>query len=114
MPVESSAGANDGSVIVPVRLPRLASVSFVLATQIPSDAPDVGELVRVRGQQWVVSSCNTSTQPRDELAANQPPGRTLVTLVSVSDEDLGEDLTLVWEVEPGREVLPATQLPQVT
>ncbi len=42
------------------------------------------------------------------------PGRTLVTLTSVSDDDLGEELTVVWEVEPGREIVPATQLPQVT
>ncbi|OJF10753.1 DISARM system SNF2-like helicase DrmD [Couchioplanes caeruleus] len=78
------------------------------------EAPEVGELVRVRGQQWVVARCSVSTQPRDELAASQPPGRTLVTLTSVSDDDLGEELTLAWEVEPGRKVLPETQLPQVT
>ncbi|MGI8677383.1 MAG: DISARM system SNF2-like helicase DrmD [Jatrophihabitans sp.] len=78
------------------------------------DAPDVGELVRVRGQQWVVSSRRDSRQPLDELAASQPPGRTLVTLASVSDDDLGDDLTVVWEIEPGREVLPETQLPDVT
>ncbi len=77
------------------------------------DAPAVGELVRVRGQQWVVSRTSTSTQPRDELAADLP-GRTLVTLTSVSDDDLGAELTVAWDVEPGREVLPVTRLPQVT
>lgn len=77
------------------------------------DALEVGQLVRVRGQQWVVSRLDRSRQPVDELAASTPPGRTLVTLNSVSDDDLGEELTLVWEVEPGREVLPATQLPSV-
>ena len=78
-----------------------------------ADAPQPGELVRVRGQQWVVARTSTSTQPADELA--EPlPGRTLVTLTSVSDDDLGEELTVVWEVEPGREVLPETRLPQVT
>ena len=83
-------------------------------TAVEQDVPAVGELVRVRGQQWVVSGCDVSSQPVDELAASQPPGRTLVTLTSVSDDDLGDELTLVWEVEPGREVLPATQLPAVT
>lgn len=78
------------------------------------DALEVGQLVRVRGQQWVVSRLDRSSQPEDQLAAATPPGRTLVTLNSVSDDDLGEELTLVWEVEPGREVLPATQLPAVT
>ncbi|MFH8681263.1 DISARM system SNF2-like helicase DrmD [Streptomyces lydicus] len=78
------------------------------------DALEVGQLVRVRGQQWVVSQLDHSHQPEDELAASTPPGRTLVTLNSVSDDDLGEELTLVWEVEPGREVVPTTQLPTVT
>jgi len=76
-------------------------------------APDVGQLVRVRGQQWVVNRRSVSTQPRDELAA-ELPGRTLVTLTSVSDDDLGDELTVAWEIEPGREVLPATRLPAVS
>ncbi|MCZ4564226.1 DISARM system SNF2-like helicase DrmD [Rhodococcus sp. IEGM 1401] len=76
-------------------------------------APDVGQLVRVRGQQWVVNRRSVSTQPRDELAT-EPPGRTLVTLSSVSDDDLGDELTVAWEIEPGREMLPETRLPAVT
>ena len=77
------------------------------------DVPEAGQLVRVRGQQWVVSNVSSSHQPQDELAATRIPGRTLVTLTSVSDDDLGEELTVIWEVEPGREIVPATQLPQV-
>ena len=76
--------------------------------------PEAGQLVRVRGQQWVVSSVARSHQPVDELAASRLPGQTLVRLTSVSDDDLGEELTVVWEVEPGREIVPATKLPQVT
>lgn len=78
------------------------------------DVPEAGQLVRVRGQQWVVAGVKESHQPVDELAASRVPGRTLVQLTSVSDDDLGEELTLVWEVEPGREVLPASRLPEVT
>jgi len=33
-----------------------------------------------------------------------------VTLTSVSDDDLGDELTLVWQVEAGRRVLPASDL----
>ncbi len=78
------------------------------------EVPEAGQLVRVRGQQWVVAAVKQSSQPVDELAATHLPGRTLVQLTSVSDDDLGEELTLVWEVEPGREVVPATKLPEVT
>ena len=76
--------------------------------------PETGHLVRVRGQQWVVTQVRHSRLPEDEIAATRIPGRTLVTLASVSDEDLGDELTVVWEIEPGRDVIPATQLPAVT
>ncbi|MGH3259608.1 MAG: SNF2-related protein, partial [Streptosporangiaceae bacterium] len=77
-------------------------------------APEAGQLVQVRGQQWVVSGVARSRQPVDELAASRLPGQTLVRLASVSDDDLGEELTVVWEVEPGRAIVPATKLPEVT
>ena len=75
--------------------------------------PEVGQLVRARGQQWVVSALRQSKQPVDELAAATLPGRTLVTLTSVSDDDLGDELTLVWEVEPGRQIVPTSRLPDI-
>jgi len=81
---------------------------------VDSDVPEAGQLVRVRGQQWVVTGVKHSQQPADELAAARVPGRTLVSLASVSDDDLGEELTLAWEVEPGREIVPPTKLPEVS
>jgi hypothetical protein len=74
---------------------------------------DVGQLVRVRGQQWVVSDISSSSLPVDELASVSLPGATLVTLTSVSEDDLGEELSVVWEVEPGRAVIPSGALPDV-
>ena len=91
-----------------------AEVSDAAQTASNPDVPEAGQLVRVRGQQWVVSQVNNSHQPQDELAATRLPGRTLVTLTSVSDDDLGDELTVAWEIEPGREIVPATQLPAVT
>jgi hypothetical protein len=72
---------------------------------------EVGALVQVRGQQWVVSELSESGLPVDELAAVVLPGRTLVTLTSVSENDLGEELSVIWEVEPGRDVIPAGYFP---
>jgi hypothetical protein len=80
---------------------------------VESAAVEVGALVQVRGQQWVVSDLSQSILPVDELAASVLPGRTLITLTSVSEDDLGEELTVVWEVEPGREVIPSGALPDV-
>jgi superfamily II DNA or RNA helicase len=73
----------------------------------------MGQLVRVRGQQWVVADLSTASLPPDELAAGNLPGRTLVTLTSVSEDDLGEELFVIWEVEPGRAVIPSGSLPDV-
>jgi superfamily II DNA or RNA helicase len=74
---------------------------------------DLGQLVRVRGQQWVVSNVSLAALPADELAAATLPGRTLVTLTSVSEDDLGEELSVVWEIEPGRAIIPSGALPDV-
>jgi ERCC4-related helicase len=74
---------------------------------------DIGQLVRVRGQQWVVADLSAAALPTDELAAAILPGRTLVTLTSVSEDYLGEELSVVWEVEPGRAVIPSGALPDV-
>ena len=90
------------------------SFTRVQAGAASGAAVEVGQLVRARGQQWVVSALSRSVQPADELAPARLPGRTLATLTSVSDDDLGEELTVVWEVEPGREVLPSSHLPDVS
>jgi superfamily II DNA or RNA helicase len=81
---------------------------------LAAEDPEVGQLVQARGQQWVVSAVDRSRQPLDELAPSELPGRTMVTLTSVSDDDLGEELSVIWEIEPGREVLPSSRLPEVT
>ena len=78
-----------------------------------SETLEVGTLVRVRGQQWLVSDLSLSSIPVDELAQTTPPGRTLVTLTSLSEDDLGEELSVIWEVEPGRAIIPSGQLPDI-
>ena len=85
-----------------------------LPTVLAPAVPEPGSLVRVRGQQWVVTEVRPSRLPDDELSSSRLPGRTLVSLSSVSDDDLGEALTVVWEIEPGRDVVPSNQLPAVT
>lgn len=80
---------------------------------VETETVEVGALVQVRGQQWVVSDVSCSALPVDELAATEIPGRTLATLTSVSEDDLGEELSVIWEVEPGRAVIPSGSLPDV-
>ncbi len=62
---------------------------------------ETGALVSVRGQKWIVSEID--------------PGETstLVGLQSVEDNRYGDTLEVLWEVEPGRQVLPAGSLPEL-
>jgi SNF2-related domain len=66
-------------------------------------APTVNSLVEVRGQRWIVS----------ELDPAVDGASTVVTLQSVEDGRYGETLDVVWEIEPGRRVLPARSLPDL-
>jgi superfamily II DNA or RNA helicase len=86
-------------------------VAFV--AMVDSNVVEVGALVELRGQKWVVTELNYSSLPVDELAPEELPGRTLVTLTSLSDEDLGEELSVIWEIEPGRSIIPSGALPDV-
>jgi superfamily II DNA or RNA helicase len=69
---------------------------------VATDKPDVGALVQVRGQRWVVG---------DVKGAGRS---TLVTLQSVEDGRYGETLSVIWEVEPARRTLPSGSLPEIT
>lgn len=60
-----------------------------------------GSLVSVRGHKWVVSEIDATA------------GNTLVSLQSVEDGRFGDTLDVIWEVEPGRQVLPSGSLPEV-
>ena len=62
---------------------------------------EIGALVAVRGQRWVVSDIEVGERSR------------LVSLQSVEDGRYGETLDVIWEVEPGRRVLPSGSLPEV-
>jgi superfamily II DNA or RNA helicase len=68
------------------------------------DAPEVGQLVRVRDRHWVVSDVIASTL--------QDSSQHLVELSSVEDDGLGDELTVVWEIEPGTAVLDTATLPR--
>jgi len=74
-------------------------------TTTVEETPGDGALVEVRGQRWVVS------EPPEPGAGD---ASTLLTLQSVEDGKYGESLKVIWEAEPGRRILPAGSLPEVT
>lgn len=73
--------------------------------------PEVGQIVSVRASNWAVTDVHQQSLPR---SAHDDAIRQLqhaVTLQSVEDDRLGEELRVVWELEPGRSLRPPQDLP---
>jgi len=65
--------------------------------------PEPGQLVDVRQRRYVVVEVTASTLPPAVLSPGTLDRPHLVTLSSVEDDALGEDLQVIWGVEPGAE-----------
>ncbi|HVU65753.1 MAG TPA: DISARM system SNF2-like helicase DrmD [Ktedonobacteraceae bacterium] len=74
--------------------------------------PNQHELVEVRRRRYVVADVALNPLPADVLAAHPFQRQHLVKLSSVEDDALGEELQVIWEIEPGARVIEETQLPQ--
>jgi superfamily II DNA or RNA helicase len=70
--------------------------------------PEPGQLVEVRRRQWVVADVNSS-----KLESNSAP-QNCVTLSSIDEDGLGEELEVIWEIEPGAQVIERAGLPSIT
>ncbi len=75
--------------------------------------PVLGQLTRVRGRHWVVSDVAPTSIPFDIKSSTVGEGQTLVTLSSVEDDGLGEELRVLWELEAGRKILDSATLPDL-
>ena len=79
----------------------------------PTTAPEQGQLVSVRSRNWIVNEVAPSTLPASGLEA-LGGGQTLVSLASVEDDGLGEEIRIVWELEPGTRINEDVALPEPT
>src|SRR3989440_1545048 len=80
--------------------------------------PEPGQLVDVRQRRYVVVDVVEGTLPLDPLKVESlsqsyqhSQRQHLVALASVEDDDLGEELQVIWEVEPGVKVTERNALP---
>ena len=72
--------------------------------------PEVGQVVRCRGQVWAVNEVAGSSQLADPFT---DVGRHhMIRLTSLEDDGFGVELTVIWEVEPGTEIIPRQELPR--
>ena len=76
--------------------------------------PEQGQLVQVRSRPWVVNVSMASSLPSPAMEMPVARSQHLLTLSSVEDDGLGEELQVVWEIEPGAKVIERVQLPEPT
>ena len=75
--------------------------------------PEAGQVVEVRGSTWAVANVQIQGLPRspaDEAIAQLSH---VVELQSLDEDRLGEQLSVVWELEVGHTVTPAQGLPDL-
>jgi superfamily II DNA or RNA helicase len=70
--------------------------------------PEPGQLVEVRRRQWIVADIVSSA-----LTSNAKPQHA-VTLSSIDEDALGEELEVIWEIEPGAQIIERAGLPSIS
>lgn len=76
--------------------------------------PEQGQLVDVRHLRCVVTEVRKTTLPVNPMVWGSTSAQHLVTLSSVEDDGLGEELQVIWELEPGARVYEKVELPGPT
>lgn len=69
--------------------------------------PKPGQLVEVRRRQWVVSQVQGSL-------LNPAKEQHLVTLTSIDEDSQGEELQVIWQLEPGAKIIEKAGLPNIS
>lgn len=82
-----------------------------LMNTVTSPPPEQGQLVSVRSRNWIVTAIAPSTLPPERLQTGLEAPQNLLTLSSVEDDGLGEELKVIWELEPGARVVEKVPLP---
>jgi superfamily II DNA or RNA helicase len=77
--------------------------SVAVAKQIP----EVGQLVEVRRRQWIVANV-------EGAAFDSASDQSLITLASVDEDSPGEELQVIWQLEPGARIVEKAGLPGFT
>ena len=77
--------------------------------------PEPGQVVEVRGSTWAVTDTAEQGLPRspaDEGRRATTNLQHMVTLQSLDEDRMGEELRVIWELEVGHTVLPDQGLPE--
>jgi hypothetical protein len=91
---------------------RLAQQRTSSMSSVAHCPPEQGQLVSVRSRQWIVNDVRPSTLPAVALTPTFSGPQHLLTPASVEDDGLGEELQVIWEIEPGARVIEKVALPE--
>ena len=72
--------------------------------------PELGQVVRCRDRIWAVNDVEASSLPIDPVARTRP--HHLVRMSSLEDDGFGDEQNVIWEIEPGTEIIPHQELPR--
>lgn len=73
------------------------------------DIPETGQLVEARRRQWVVTEIN-----RSALSLSSRKAHHMVSLSSLDEDFSSEEIQVIWEMEPGAQVIEKAGLPSIT
>lgn len=74
--------------------------------------PEPGQVVQVRGSVWAVTNVAAQGLPRSSADDGTARLEHVVDLQSLDEDRMGEELTVVWELEVGQSVVPDRGLPE--
>ena len=74
--------------------------------------PEPGQVVQVRGAVWAVTHVAVQGLPRSSADDGEPRLEHVVDLQSLDEDRMGEELTVIWELEVGNAVVPDRGLPE--
>lgn len=74
-----------------------------------SSIPEPGQLIEIRRRQWIVSDVQASA-----FKSGTNGDQHLVSMTSIDEDSLGEELRTIWQLEPGCQILEKAGLPQIS
>lgn len=74
--------------------------------------PEQGQLVDVRQSRFVVTDVQQAKSPGSPALEPFQRSQHLISLSSVEDDALGQELQVIWELEPGAHVYEKSELPE--
>ena len=84
---------------------RYVIATMALPTPTRFRLPEPGQLVHVRQRQFVVTDVLSGSLPQSALQNRPATDQHLVSLNCVADDGFGEELRVIWEIEPGARVI---------